>query len=169
LIHLICGPIGAGKTSFAHELAEQHQAIRFSEDEWLNTLFVPDAPENLLEEPIENVAQWASEKYQRCRSQIWPICEQLLKHGIPVILDGAAANKEQRELIRYKAEQYGVDFKLYFVTAEVETRRSRVFERNVKKGVTYSLDVTPEMFELMESFFESPIEDELQITEVINT
>ena len=169
MIHLICGPIGAGKTTIAHQLAEQHGAIRFSEDEWLSHLFIPDAPENLLDEPMEMVAAWATERYQRCRGQIWPLCEQLLKQGMHVVLDGAAANKEQRDKIREKAIKTGVGFKLYYVTTDTETRRSRVLERNVKGGKTYSIEVTPEVFELMENFFEIPDESELSAAEIIHT
>ena len=169
MIHLICGPIGAGKTTFAHNLAEQRRAIRFSEDEWMSTLFVPDAPEGLLNEPIELVADWAADKYQRCRSQMWPICEQLLKYGVHIVLDGASANQQQRDMIREKAIKCGVEFKLYYVTADRETRRSRVFKRNINGGKTFSIEVTPEMFELMENFFEAPVNEELYLTEIINT
>ena len=52
MIHLICGPIGAGKTTNAIKIAKVCNAIRFSEDEWLERLFVPDAPEGLLNEPM---------------------------------------------------------------------------------------------------------------------
>jgi len=62
----------------------------------LNKVFVPDAPAGLLEKPVEDVALWGVEKYQQCRSQIWSVCDQLLVQGINIVLDGAAANKEQR-------------------------------------------------------------------------
>ena len=118
---------------------------------------------------MEMVAAWATEKYQRCRGQIWPLCEQLLKQGMHVVLDGAAANKEQRDKIREKAIKTGVGFKLYYVTTDTETRRSRVLERNVKGGKTYSIEVTPEVFELMENLFEIPDESELSAAEIIHT
>lgn len=168
MIHLICGPIGAGKTTIAHQIAKQHNAIRFSEDEWLSCLFIPDAPEGLLEEPVDVVATWASEKYQRCRAQIWPLCKQLLQQGVSVVLDGAAANKEQRDKIREKAIKSGVGFKLYYVTSDKETRKNRVFERNRTGGKTFSIEVTPAMFDLMECFFETPINEELDMAKVIN-
>ena len=168
MIHLICGPIGAGKTTVAHIVSEKCGAIRFSEDEWLNRLFVPDAPEGLLDQPIEDIASWAVEKYQRCRGQIWKICDQLLAQDLSVVLDGAAANKEQRDLIRKKAQQHGVDFQLHYVTAEVETRRKRIVERNAEKGKTFSLEVTPEMFDKMEVFFEAPSVEELVGAKIID-
>ena len=39
LIHLICGSTGAGKTTYALELAERIGAVRFSIDEWMTALF----------------------------------------------------------------------------------------------------------------------------------
>ncbi|MFC1235948.1 AAA family ATPase [Vibrio sp. F74] len=48
MIHLICGPIGVGKSTIAHQIAEQHSAIRFSEDERLSKLFIPDVPQDLM-------------------------------------------------------------------------------------------------------------------------
>jgi hypothetical protein len=34
-VHLICGPIGAAKTTTAGRLARQHRAVRFSLDAWV--------------------------------------------------------------------------------------------------------------------------------------
>ena len=161
MIHLVCGPIGAGKTSYAHEIAKKHNAIRFSEDEWLSKLFVPDAPEGLLSEPMQVVGAWASEKYQRCRGQIWIISQQLLNQNISIVLDGAAANKEQRDAIRKKALDHNVEFQLHYVTSAPKTREKRVLERNKEQGDTYSLEVTPDMFAHTESFFEAPEGEEL--------
>jgi len=167
MIHLVCGPIGAGKTTLAHQLAEEHGAIRFSEDEWLKQLFVPDAPEGLMNEPAEVIATWAMDKYQRCRGQIWLVFQQLLEQGVSVVLDGAAANKTQRDLIRQKASDHGVGFQLHYVTADPEIRKTRVLERNSVQGETYSLDVTEGMIDLMEAFFEAPEDDELLNAHVI--
>ena len=161
MIHLICGPIGAGKTTYAHEIAVKYNAIRFSEDEWLSKLFIPDAPENLLSEPMHVVGEWAGEKYQRCRAQIWLICQQLLKQNINIVLDGAAANKVQRDLIRNKASVHKVGFQLHYVTSDPETREKRIFNRNEEQGATYSIEVTPAMFAHTENFFEPPEGKEL--------
>ena len=111
-------------------IAEEYGAIRFSEDEWLSQFFVPGAPQELMEESTETIAVWASEKYQLSRGQIWLVCQQLLSQGITIVLDGAAANKGQRDLIRKKASDSGVGFQLHYVTCDSETRRRRVFERN---------------------------------------
>ncbi|SMF17107.1 Predicted kinase [Alteromonadaceae bacterium Bs31] len=169
MIHVVCGPIGAGKTTYAKQLAKEQNAICFSEDEWLARLFVPDAPEGLLREPMEVVGAWATEKYLRCRSQIWQVCLQLLDADTSIVLDGAAATKEQRDKIRQKAKDSNVGFKLHYVTASVELRHKRVFERNEKQGESYSLEVTPAMFEFTEQFFQPPVGNELYEVKIIET
>ncbi|OUS23987.1 hypothetical protein A9Q99_25880 [Gammaproteobacteria bacterium 45_16_T64] len=169
MIHLICGPIGAGKTTYAHEIAATHNAIRFSEDEWLSELFVPDAPEGLLSEPMSVVGAWAGEKYERCRDHIWRICQQLLDQGISIVLDGAAANKEQRDFVRHKATESRVGFQLHYVTCDPEVRQQRVFDRNHEQGLTYSLEVTPDIFAHVEVSFEPPKNEELNGTIVVET
>lgn len=161
MIHLVCGPIGAGKTTYAHEISAELNAIRFSEDEWLSKLFIPDAPENLLSEPMHVVGAWAGEKYQRCRGQIWLVCQQLLNQNMSIVLDGAAANKEQRDLIRKKASDNNVGFQLHYVTSGSKARERRVFDQNEEQGITYSIGVTPSMFAHTESFFEPPEGEEL--------
>lgn len=169
MIHLVCGPIGAGKTTYAKQLAKEKNAIRFSEDEWLAKLFVPDAPEGLLEQPMQVVGVWATEKYQRCRSQIWLVCQQLLENKMSIVIDGAAANKEQRDMFRIKAKEYNVEFELYYVTSSADIRHKRVFERNKEQGDTYSLEVTSAMFEHTEAFFEPPVGNEFNEAKIIET
>ncbi len=169
MIHLICGSIGAGKTTYAKALAKKERAIRFSEDEWLAKLFVPDAPEDLLSQPMPVVGEWATAKYLRCRGQIWLTCQQLINHNISIVLDGASANKAQRESIRQKAHDHRIGFQLHYIDASRDIRHQRVFARNQEQGETYSLEVTPAMFEHIENVFEAPIGAELETAIVVRT
>lgn len=166
MIHLICGPIGAGKSTYARKLACELGAVCFSEDDWLAQLFVPDAPEGLLQESAVAIGEWALPRYERCRTQIWQVCEQLLNQGMSVVIDGSAANKAQRDVFRARAASRAVNFQLHFVTADQAVRRGRVMKRNEEQGDTYSLDVPPAVFDRMEGFFEAPEREELNGIEV---
>ena len=44
-IHLIVGPVGAGKSTFALRLSQERKALFFNLDEWMIALFRPDRPE----------------------------------------------------------------------------------------------------------------------------
>ena len=169
MIHIVCGPLGAGKTTYAMQLAEKEKAIRFTEDEWLARLFVPDAPVDIMSESVERISSWATDKYSRCRGQIWSVSKQLIEQGFSVIFDGAAASKEQRDSIRTKAKLHNQDFKLHYVNAAPIIRKERALARNHIKGSTFSLEVTPEVFDFMETFFEPPIGSELIDAIVVNT
>ncbi|NOZ51906.1 MAG: ATP-binding protein [Gammaproteobacteria bacterium] len=169
MIHMICGPVGSGKTTIAHRLADEHGAICFSEDEWLNTLFFADVRPGLMDEPSEQIAQWAVERYLRCRVQIWLLCEQLLTQGGQVILDGGLSTKEQRDMLKAKAVTRGFPYQLYYVDSDHHIRKNRVIKRNLEKPKTFSIEVTSELFDLLEECFEPPVDEELINAIVIKT
>jgi predicted kinase len=50
---LVCGPTGAGKTTYAISLSEEAKAIRFSIDPWMQTLFASDMMFNFMEPKFE--------------------------------------------------------------------------------------------------------------------
>ena len=118
---------------------------------------------------MQVVGAWATEKYLRCRGQIWLVCQQLIANNISIVLDGAAANKTQRDAIRQKAYNNNVGFQLHYIHAARKLRHERVFGRNKEQGETYSLEVTPAMFEHTESFFEPPVGEELNEAVVVET
>ena len=57
--------------------------------------------------------------------------------------------------------EIGADVHLHILDAPYAVRKERVMNRNVKKGETFSFEVTPIMFDFMEKEFQSPTEEEL--------
>ena len=43
-VHIVFGSQGAGKTTYARQLASETKGTRFSIDEWMGELFGPDLP-----------------------------------------------------------------------------------------------------------------------------
>jgi predicted kinase len=80
LVHLVCGPTGAGATTYARALSQRVGGVCFSLKEWMFTLFLMDTPE-----PFE--ANWARERVVRCLDQMWSIVEQMAALSIPCVLD----------------------------------------------------------------------------------
>jgi len=169
MIYMVCGPIGAGKTTIAHRLAEELGAIRFSEDEWLSRLFVPDAPSGLMDGSAEQIVQWATGRYVRCREQIWQVCEQLIMQGKQVVLDGGLSTKEQRDELRDMAIMNSYQYQLHYVDADYHIRKNRVIKNSQEKSGTFPITVTPALFDFMEEFFEPPVGEELTNAVVIKT
>jgi predicted kinase len=153
-LHVIFGPSGAGKTTYAHAFARREKAVAFILDDWMARLFAADMPEPL-------VYEWMVERVGRCEAQIWSTAAGVLAAGTPVILDIGLMRRSDRARVREIAEAAGLTVQWHFVTASPEVRRARVADRNVVRGESFAIEVTPEHFEFIEGVFEPPGTDEL--------
>lgn len=154
-LHVIFGPSGAGKTTYAHAFARREKAVAFILDEWMARLFAPDMPEKIEYE-------WMVERVGRCEAQIWSVAAGVLATGTSVILDIGLMRRADRARVREIAEATELPLQFHYVTAPPEVRRARVAERNVVRGENFAIEVTPEMFEFVEGVFETPEPSELE-------
>jgi len=153
-LHVIFGPSGAGKTTYAHAFARREKAVAFILDDWMAKLFAPDMPD-----PIEY--EWMIERVQRCEAQIWATAAGVLAAGTSVILDIGLMRRADRERVREIAAATELPLQFHFVTASAEARRARVADRNVVRGENFAIEVTPAMFDFIEGVFEAPDPEEL--------
>ena len=153
-LHVIFGPSGAGKTTYAHAFARRESAVAFILDDWMAKLFGPDMPE-----PI--AYDWMIERVQRCEAQIWSVVAGCLAAGTSVILDIGLMRQADRARVREIAQATDLPLQFHFVTAPTETRRARVAERNVVRGENFAIEVTPELFAFIEGVYEPPGPGEL--------
>ena len=153
-LHVIFGPSGAGKTTYAHAFARREKAVALILDDWMARLFAPDMPE-----PIEY--EWMIERVGRCEAQIWSTAAAVLAAGTSVILDIGLMRRADRARVREIAEATGLPLQWHFVTASAEARRARVADRNVVRGEGFAIEVSPEMFDFIEGVFEPPEPEEL--------
>src|SRR3954470_10939647 len=142
-LHVIFGPIGAGKTTYAHAIARREGAVPFVLDEWGARLFGAD-----VDGPLD--LKWMMERLGRCQALIWSTATAVLAVGTSVVLDIGAMRRGDRERIRQIADASGLSLQWHFVDAPQAVRRARVAGRNTAKGDTFVREVTPEMFELIE-------------------
>ena len=153
-LNVIFGPSGAGKTTYANAFARREGAVAFILDDWMARLFGPDIPD-----PIEY--EWMLERVGRCEAQIWSTAAGVLAAGPSVILDIGLMRKADRDRIREIGEAVGLPIQWHFVTASPEARRARVADRNVVRGESFAIEVTPDMFDFIEGVFEPPEPAEL--------
>ena len=152
---LVCGHIGAGKTTYALSQAAQLKAIRFSIDPWMQTLFSKDMTSIDYD--------WMIERVHRCYEQIWEIASQILQLDGNVVLDLGFTTKEQRMLFVKKAQELGIETQLHYINTPQEVRKQRVAQRNKDKDPSvYSFEVTDMMINFMEPRFEVPTDEELR-------
>lgn len=154
-LHVIFGPCGAGKTTYAHAFARREGAVAFILDDWMAKLFGPDIPE-----PIEYA--WMLERVGRCEAQIWAMAAAVIAAGTPAILDIGLMRKADRARVREIAAAVELPLQFHFVDAPPAIRRARVSDRNVVKGDSFAIEVTPELFDFMEGVYEPPDPEELR-------
>ncbi|WP_395671594.1 AAA family ATPase [Phenylobacterium sp.] len=153
-LHVIFGPSGAGKTTYAHTLARRENAVAFILDDWMARLFAPDMPQ-----PLE--FEWMVERVARCEAQIWSTAAAVMATGTSVVFDIGLMRRADRARVREIAEATDLPAQFHFVTAPAEARRARVAERNVIRGENFAIEVTPDMFDFIEGVFEPPEPAEL--------
>jgi len=147
-LHLLCGFVGAGKTTFARKLEQEIRAVRLSPDEWVVGLYGHNPP-----------AEKFRDAYSRVVDLIWQQAVRLLALGLDVILDFGFWSRASRDDVRARAASLGVAYKLYFVHCPDDVMRRRVLGRSTELPAD-ALWIDEAAFELFQTKFEPPGEDE---------
>lgn len=152
-LHLIEGPVGAGKSTFAQRLGFDLSAPRLDLDEWMVALFRPDRPE-------VDFMRWYLERKDRCLTQIWNVAWEIIESGCDCVLELGLISRADRAAFYERVD--AADFKLdvYVVDAPEETRRQRVRERNQRQSGTFKMAVSDEIFDIANRAWEAPDEAE---------
>jgi len=148
IVYLICGFIGAGKTTFAKKLEEKTSAVRITKDEWSISLIGNDST-------IDGYAEWDTKIIELSRN----VAFQLVKKGIDVIIDEGFWEKEQRVKMKNRIEALGAKEVLYYLDTPIETIRERVVGRNVNL-TKESFKINREMLDNYLKYWQAPTEDE---------
>src|SRR3972149_2990846 len=120
IAYVICGFIGAGKTTFARKLEKETGAIRVTKDEWIIKIFGNKITlDNNFEVYDKNITKLATD-----------IVFKILKAGKDVIIDEGFWVKSQRDDIKKKIINVGAKPILYYVECPVEKMRERVVNRS---------------------------------------
>lgn len=151
---LVVGSTGAGKSTFARQLARQHGGVCFIIDEWMTRLYGPDRPDDAGYD-------WYAPRIERCTEGIFQVASDLAGVGVPAVLEIGLTDRAARQQFCERVQRAGLRLKLYALEAPAEVRWQRVVARNHERGPTFALTVTREMFDFVESLWEAPDDAEL--------
>lgn len=152
-IHLIEGPVGAGKSTHALALAARLGAPRLDLDEWFVTLFSPDRPD-------AGFVDWYLERKQRCLEQIWRVAEAVLEVDADVVLELGLVGRADREAFYARVDATDHDLRVHVLDVPVEVRRERVRARNRAADGTFKMAVPDAMFDIADRAWQPPDDDE---------
>lgn len=152
-IHLIEGPVGAGKSTFATELARKVSGVHVPMDEWFARLFSPDRPST-------DFVSWYVEHKRRLLTLIWDHAVALIRSGTPAILELGLIRRDDRSQFYGRVDKLGIDLLVYVLDLPRELRRERVRRRNVERGPTFSMVVPEHIFDIASDMWEGPDETE---------
>src|ERR1700704_2453081 len=102
---VVCGLPGSSKTTHAKLLEASLGAIRFSPDEWMDALSL-DLYDEARREKIEALQ--------------WRIGQQLLAHGLTVIIEWGTWGRSERDTLRLGARALGATVELHYVSAPAD-------------------------------------------------
>ena len=148
IVYLICGFIGAGKTTFAKKLEEKTGAVRITKDEW-SIRFIGNDP------TIDGYEEWDHKICGLSRH----VAFQLAEKGIDVIMDEGFWEKDTRAEMKRRIEAIGAKEVLYYLDTPIETIRERVVRRN-NNLTKESFKISREMLDTYLMDWQPPGEDE---------
>lgn len=152
-IHLVEGPVGAGKSTFAKSLSVSVRAPHLDLDEWMLTLFSPDRPS-------EGFVEWYLDRKARCMRQIWNVACEILDTAASVILELGLVQCADREDFYRRVDATDYPLRVYLLDTPLDIRRQRVRERNRQKTGSYKMEVSDQIFDIANGFWEEPSETE---------
>ncbi|MDP4133211.1 MAG: ATP-binding protein [Bacillota bacterium] len=147
---LVCGNTASGKSTYSMKIAKEYNAVSFSIDTWMQTLYGADY------NPEKHDFAWLLERTERCKKIIRQTAESIIAQNINVVLEIGFGDIKSREYYHKWGSSQGARVYVHYLDVPVETRRERVRKRNSEKGATFSFEVTDEMFDYVEPLFVPP-------------
>lgn len=141
-LHVVIGPVGAGKSTYVQSLCAQEKALPMVLDGWMATLFGAD------ERPNEGRVEWYVERTERCLNQIWEVAEASVALGMSVVVEPGLIRRQDRMAFYERIDAAEISHTVHVVDAPRAVRWERVQRRNREQGATFSVAVPKAFFDL---------------------
>jgi predicted kinase len=140
---IVCGLPGSGKTTLASALESRIRAMRFSPDDWMDSLSL-----DLYDE----------ERRARIEALQWKLAQELLALGLTVIIEWGTWARSERDALRLRARALGAAVELHYVSAPVDVLFDRI-QRRDRENPPIERDAVSRWFQI----FEAPTPEELAL------
>ena len=147
-LYLLCGKIGAGKSTLARSLAARPATLLISEDHWTSKLFADDL------KTIDDYSRLSA----RLRAAMAPHVIDILRAGLSVVLDFPANTVKSRDWMRSLIVEAKVPHELHWLDVPDAICKQRLRERNASGE--HPFQVTDAEYEQFTSYFAAPGTDE---------
>ncbi|MEP5154283.1 AAA family ATPase [Planktotalea sp.] len=147
IIHIIEGPVGAGKTSYANKLGQKLNVMPLVLDAWMVTLFQADRPET-------DIWPWYAERKARCYQQILTVAMGQQDYGRDAIVELGLIRVDDRLKLYDALADEDRDFRVHVLQTPRDERALRVAQRNAEQGETYAMHVSDEVFNIASDMWE---------------
>jgi|GEM_PF-3638723 Predicted transcriptional regulators len=153
---LICGKIGAGKTTYAKKLTAQLNGVFMEQFELLYLIFGADM-RRLLNTERDRFFQYC----YRASEYVHRKVGEAAKSGATVIYDaGGCWSRLEREELRTLYTNMGISYELHYINTPENQRLENIQKRNnaIERG---ELDIPFTHKDDINHFFETPDDDEI--------
>lgn len=137
-VFLICGFLGAGKTSISKQLTQEYDAEYMNVDNHVMEMFSPD----------EYESNW-EECFTAAEEDLWQQIQQCATTNKNVVFDVGFWTRESRDAARRRATQSGMEPIMYYVYAPDEILKQRIANRpgKIAENNIKNFDTIRKMFE----------------------
>lgn len=140
---IICGLPGSGKTTHGKHLAHEMGAIRFSPDEWMESL---------------RTSLWDEESRGRIEALQWSLAKDLLRLGQSVIIEWGDVGQSQRDALREEAHVLGASVELHYLNEPDDVLWARIQRRGAESPL-----IKREHLDSWLNAFEAPGDEEMAL------
>ena len=148
---MTCGKICCGKTTYARKLEEELGAVILSIDEVMLALF-PDGAGEMHDEYVRRTEQY-----------LLSLSLEILESGTDVILDWGLWTREQRDRLREFYRAHNFPCEIHYLRISDDEWQRRIRQRNGSRTDGSSYYVDEGLLDKVESLFEKPAEDEIDL------